>query len=703
MLQNEEKEEVKLAIAKDSEVEVCSEEEGFVGVWFTAILEECPTKSRRIKLRVRYTTLLQEDCSTPLKETVQQSFIRPVPPEDLYDDGVVFVEGSVVDADLKDGWWQGVVAKKLEHDLFLVCFDTPPDILQFNRNQLRPHLTGLDRNGSDQRTSSGTTVEVSREISEVETAWVPAIVIKEVEVGGVIVKSCYKSLTFGADEVIPSFTVDVCNVRPVPPRSCVVEKYELMARVDAFKGSAWRRCLVREILADRNYKVSFVAAAKEEDVFKHSDLRPSMEWEDGVWHQVPKKKLEKETPPLDGQKKRLRSENNAVSRPKKLKVIRSCGSTKPGTPATVTPKSSCKHVKKPPLAQESGNLMAVGVMNVAATPVTTMPIGNRDPSCIMTDQKGSALPETSVIKATPFKEPDAETQVMTTPTNTLQPMSVQTGEKTSEEHNNKEISHDSNLKETAEEALLADTRDNDDYDQPLSTWILGGKSSNYSDHSKLSTPDGTTPNAVKNSAPEDETRASEETTTMVLPFVKRSPLWKTLESMEVYNTANQSPHFTPLLDKTEELREGLAVGEMVNFSNLLERVSNLQIHTPKSILERLKECFYESEKYGFDVTEPISRINMLVSLIDENVSKQVKLKEIEKGKTEAASKVKKVREDLRDVEGKILELQNQKGDLKVKEDAEEKKFAYMQLCAEEIVKKLQEEELEFQKIVSASW
>lgn len=140
MLENQEKEEEeKLAIAKDCEVEVRSEEEGFVGAWYRAILEDSPTKSRRIKLRVRYTTLLKNDCSAPLTEAVQQSFIRPVPPEDLYD-GVVFVEGSVVDADLKDGWWEGVVAKKLEDEQYLVCFDTPPDILQFNRKQLRPHL-----------------------------------------------------------------------------------------------------------------------------------------------------------------------------------------------------------------------------------------------------------------------------------------------------------------------------------------------------------------------------------------------------------------------------------------------------------------------------------------------------------------------------------------------------------------------------------
>ncbi|XP_056865038.1 DUF724 domain-containing protein 6-like isoform X2 [Raphanus sativus] len=695
MLENQEKEEEeKLAIAKDSEVEVCSEEEGFVGAWYRAILEDSPTKSRRIKLRVRYTTLLKNDCSAPLTEAVQQSFIRPVPPEDLYD-GVVFVEGSVVDADLKDGWWEGVVAKKLEDEQYLVCFDTPPDILQFNRKQLRPHLdwTGSQwvrpeiKELSKSLFSSGTMVEVSRGINRLEAAWVPAIVVTEVE-AGVVVKSCYKSLTFNAEEVTPSFAVDVRKVRPVPPPSSV-EEYILSAPVDAFNGSAWRRCVVTAIRTDKSYQVSFVGT-KEKDVFKHSDLRPSMEWEDGVW--LPKKKLEKDTPPSDGQKKRYLSEINALSRPKKLKVIRSCGATKPGGSATVTP----KHVRQSPVhgeategetelhetvaVKKSGNQMA----GAAATPVTTIPI-----------EKESAPPVTSVIKATPFRTPDAETQVMTTPKKTLHPMSVQTGEKTAEEHNNKGISHDSNLEDYTEEALIADTNDKDDYDQPLSAWIQGGKSSNDSDKSKMMYP-------TELSTPDKTTGASEDTT-VVLPFVKRSPVWKAIESMEVYKKAKQNPHFTPLLGTREELREGLAAGVMVNFSSLLERVTDLHLHTPKSILEGLKECFYESEKYGFDVAEPISRIAMLVSLVEENFSREDKLKEMEKGKAEAVSKVEKVREDLRDVECKILELQNQKGDLKVKEDAEEKKIAYLQMCAEEIDKRSQEAELKFQEIVSASW
>lgn len=229
--------------------------------------------------------------------------------------------------------------------------------------------------------SSGTMVEVSRDI-RLEAAWVPAIVVTEVE-AGVVVKSCYKSLTFNAEEVTPSFAVDVRKVRPVPPPSSV-EEYILSAPVDAFNGSAWRRCVVTAIRTDKSYQVSFVGT-KEKDVFKHSDLRPSMEWEDGVWlpkvfpsffffflfihivsclvicefksdnnvesfyHFCFQKKLEKDTPPSDGQKKRYLSEINALSRPKKLKVIRSCGATKPGGSATVTP----KHVRQSPVHGEA--------------------------------------------------------------------------------------------------------------------------------------------------------------------------------------------------------------------------------------------------------------------------------------------------------------------------------------------------------------
>lgn len=122
------------------EIEVSSEDEDLKDAWYRAILLEHPTKSGRKKLRVRYMTLLDDDDGvSPLIENVSPRFIRPLPPHNLYND-VVMDEGSVVDADHKDGWWTGVVIKKLENDKFLVYFDSTPDIIQFRRKQLRPHF-----------------------------------------------------------------------------------------------------------------------------------------------------------------------------------------------------------------------------------------------------------------------------------------------------------------------------------------------------------------------------------------------------------------------------------------------------------------------------------------------------------------------------------------------------------------------------------
>ncbi|CAN6856090.1 unnamed protein product, partial [Brassica oleracea] len=78
-----------LSIAKDCEVEVSLQEDGFKGSWFRAILEQNPTRVKGKKLRVCYKTLFNEDVERP--------------------------DGS-----------------------FLVYFDDPPDIMRFIRSQLRP-------------------------------------------------------------------------------------------------------------------------------------------------------------------------------------------------------------------------------------------------------------------------------------------------------------------------------------------------------------------------------------------------------------------------------------------------------------------------------------------------------------------------------------------------------------------------------------
>jgi hypothetical protein len=279
-----------MKITKDCVVEVSSEEEGFEGAWFRAVLEENPGNSSRRKLRVRYSTLLDMDGSSPLIEHIEQRFIRPVPPEENQQKDVVLEEGLLVDADHKDGWWTGVVVKKMEDDNYLVYFDLPPDIIQFERKQLRTHLiwTGGTwiqpeiEESNKSMFSPGTMVEV---FSAKEAVWSPAMVVKETDVDDkkkFIVKDCNRYLSCNGDEARPTNIVNSRRVRPIPPPSSV-DKYALLESVETFSGLGWHKGQVRKILSENRYTVR-LEATQQESTIRHSDLRPFMVWEDGVWY-----------------------------------------------------------------------------------------------------------------------------------------------------------------------------------------------------------------------------------------------------------------------------------------------------------------------------------------------------------------------------------------------------------------------------------
>ncbi|CAN8258223.1 unnamed protein product [Cochlearia groenlandica] len=180
-----------------------------------------------------------------------------------------------------------------------------------------------------------------------------------------------------------------------------------------------------------------------------------------------------------------------------------------------------------------------------------------------------------VIYETSAKETETETPGKTYSENNLQPMRNHNGEGCN-----------------GSEAPFTDTSDNI-YDQTLSDWIRRRKPSIGSDKSKLSSNQITY--VVNNSVADNETR--------------------------------------PLINTREELRKGLAAGEMVNYSTLLERLNNVELHTPTSTIERLKECFYELEKYGFNVENPISRINMMLAPKDEQGKRAHELKDMERKMT----------------------------------------------------------------------
>ncbi|XP_065860282.1 DUF724 domain-containing protein 7-like [Euphorbia lathyris] len=272
-----------LVLNKGKKVEVSSDEDGFKGAWYLATIVDTPPKSgskKRKKVMVEYKTLLKEDFS-PLVEPVDPEHIRPLPPE-VSDR--VFQENDVVDAGYRDGWWTGVVRKVLEGSRYRVYFSNPPDVLDFDGKDLRPHWEWVNGNwvsSEKQQTtgsifSSGTGVEVN--IENVRDAWFPAVVIKENEDGTFLVKCQNPS---NSDVAGAKVSVDNNHIRPIPPRYADRD-YELLEKVDTQYCSGWRAGLITKLLAGRRYNV-FFKQGNEQKELNHSEIRPNVEWVNGEW------------------------------------------------------------------------------------------------------------------------------------------------------------------------------------------------------------------------------------------------------------------------------------------------------------------------------------------------------------------------------------------------------------------------------------
>ncbi|KAJ6871845.1 DUF724 domain-containing protein 2 isoform X2 [Populus alba x Populus x berolinensis] len=280
---------------KGEEVEVSSEQEGFRGAWYLATILDFPTPSqpqsaseKKRKAIVQYKTLVTEDGPAPLLEQVDPQLIRPLPPQDSLKNGGVFQENEAIDASLRYGWWSGVVKKVLDRGArYMVYFDNPPDVLDFDAKDLRIHLDWVDGNWvrpemQQQATgsvfSSGTEVEVNLEKDNVRDIWLPAVVVKENEDRTFLVK-CQSS--WNSDEAGTMKTiVDSLHIRPTPPHAD--RNYELLERVDAHYGIGWRSGVITKLLAGRRYNV-FFKQGNEDRELSQSKIRPHMEWVDGKW------------------------------------------------------------------------------------------------------------------------------------------------------------------------------------------------------------------------------------------------------------------------------------------------------------------------------------------------------------------------------------------------------------------------------------
>ncbi|KAF6168795.1 hypothetical protein GIB67_012193 [Kingdonia uniflora] len=129
---------VKVEFREGARVEVSSDEEGFIGAWFSAEVVEVIGNDNFL---VEYERLMADDNTTFLREEVDIFHIRPPPPDPQIR---CFKRLQEVDALHNDGWWVGVVFKVLKGPRYIVDFKETNERYEFAHSDLRPHQDWLN-------------------------------------------------------------------------------------------------------------------------------------------------------------------------------------------------------------------------------------------------------------------------------------------------------------------------------------------------------------------------------------------------------------------------------------------------------------------------------------------------------------------------------------------------------------------------------
>ncbi|GAB2282154.1 hypothetical protein Dimus_016707 [Dionaea muscipula] len=288
---------------------------------------------------------------------------------------------------------------------------------------------------------------------------------------------------------------------------------------------------------------------------------------------------------------------------------------------------------------------------------------------------------------------------------------------------------------SAEDAEQSAATNVSDEDKPLSTWFEGIQSSPKLDDSGvlLSRCKDATRNqnqvraqagdqSNEETAPKQDVTAASpleteprESTAIIpvtedllvedqnLPFLKNSLVWKMIESMEVFRSLPQRPHFLPLYDCKEEIREGLAIGNMVTFASLVEKVAKFRFDDPKCALDSGIETLIELEKHGFNVDVVRARLRVLTAIKsgqEEALNTALKLENQIIDRTLERSRFQ---DEIADIDKKILELQEKRLSVAAMEERKNSEIDGLQSSVDAINASIEGSRAEFDRIAAAPW
>ncbi|KAJ8748697.1 hypothetical protein K2173_008142 [Erythroxylum novogranatense] len=235
-----------------------------------------------------------------------------------------------------------------------------------------------------------------------------------------------------------------------------------------------------------------------------------------------------------------------------------------------------------------------------------------------------------------------------------------------------------------------------DDDQPLSMWFGGMHTpvSRDSDRQLDVSMEGSANDTKSSSMPESN---------MCLSFVKKSSIWKTIEDMEPFQIFPQKPHFHPLAECREEYREGSAIGIMVTFTSLFERISSLQFDDPRNIFESAMETLLDLERHGFDVAMLKGRVSYLLSIKESQGELLNESTDTDRQIREHTAEKQILLENINCIEKKITELQEELVASKSKAEAKDIEISKLRSQLEATNDQISTARYDFRSIAAAPW
>ncbi|KAL9257161.1 DUF724 domain-containing protein [Drosera capensis] len=188
-----------------------------------------------------------------------------------------------------------------------------------------------------------------------------------------------------------------------------------------------------------------------------------------------------------------------------------------------------------------------------------------------------------------------------------------------------------------------------------------------------------------------------------MPFDKSTLVWKTIQSMEVFRVLPQRPHFLPLYNCKEETREGLAIGNMVTFAGLVEKVSKFQLDDPRTILYSSMETLADLEKHGFNVEVVRARLKQLISIKrmqEEHLNSRL---EIENQIVDGTLERTKIQEEISEIDKKIAELQEKRLTAVALEDKKTSELHALESSVVDINASIECSRAKFERVASSPW